>query len=95
MDKEFILEHLEEKHLVEHPKLKDLCEATGLETVKKLLLDYEQEQFYIPRVGTLKTLMSDVIKANKDMPEKTLRNKTGLSKKIIQSIIWKIKKKSS
>jgi hypothetical protein len=95
MDKQFILEYLEPKHLEEHPKLKEICDASGIETVKQLLLDYEQEQFYIPRIGALKALMHDVVQANREMPEKSLRNKTGLSKKIIQSIIWNIKKKSS
>jgi len=93
MDKEFILQHLKEEHLREHPKLMEICEVSGIETVKQLLMNYEQEQFYVPQIKALKGLMQAAVESHKEMPERKLKNKTGMSLKAIRNIIYNIKQK--
>lgn len=95
MDKEFILGHLKEEHLADHPKLLEICEVSGIETVRQLLMNYEQEQFYVPRISTIKPLMEEVVKENKGLSERALKSKTGLPLKIIRNIIFNVKKKCS
>lgn len=95
MDKQFIVDYLKEEHLESHPKLKEICEASGIETVKQLLMNFEQEQIYVPQIRTIKPLIEEVIKENKDLSVQTLKSKTGLPKKFITAIIWNIKMKKS